>query len=224
MKKLIALLLICLLQGFCCLEAAELRVDVSQAGKKVSPHLFGVFLEEINHAGDGGLYSELIRNGSFSEATTLDAWSAVQSGSATVNLFFDSSKPLNPIKSRGLRIEVNSSNGERAGVANEGYWGIAAKRSETYEFSMYARAVTGADLPLTVALEGKDGAVYGQTQISGLKTSWSLFSGSILSTGTDPAARLTISATRSGTFWINLVSLRPGKDISGQIFCRSSKT
>lgn len=49
-----------------------------KTGKKVSPNLFGLFLEEINHAGDGGFYAELIRNGSFAEANTLDAWAAVR--------------------------------------------------------------------------------------------------------------------------------------------------
>jgi alpha-L-arabinofuranosidase len=207
MNRLIAFL------SICCLQGAELRVDLTQAGKKVSPNLFGIFLEEINHAGDGGLYAELIRNGSFAEAPTLDAWAAVRAGSAKVNLFFDRSIPLNPVKSRSLRIEVNSPDGARAGVSNEGYWGIAAKQGELYEFSLWARAAAGFAGPLTVTLEGKDGAVYGQAQISGLKTDWSRFSRSIQAGATDPAARLTISANRSATFWLNTVSLRSGKDI-----------
>jgi alpha-L-arabinofuranosidase len=78
---------------------------------------------------------------------------------------------------------------------------------------MYARGAAGFDGALTVSLEGKDGAVYGQTQITGLKAAWSRFTGSIQSKGTDPVARLVISANRSGTFWINMASLRPGKDI-----------
>lgn len=51
-------------QGVCASQEAEVRVDLSQPGKKVSPNQFGIFFEEINHAGDGGLYAELIRNGS----------------------------------------------------------------------------------------------------------------------------------------------------------------
>ena len=207
MRKLI------LLFGICCLNAAEIRVDLTQAGKKVSPNLFGLFLEEINHAGDGGLYAELIRNGSFAEAPTLDAWSAVRTGAARVNLFFDAATPLNPVKSRSLRVEVASPGGERAGVANEGYWGIAAKQGTSYEFSTYARAAAGFDGVLTVTLEGTDGTVYGQTGITGLKTTWSRFTDSIQSSGTNPAARLIISANRSGTFWLNMVSLRAGKDL-----------
>jgi hypothetical protein len=31
-----------------------LRVDLSQPGKKVTPNQFGIFLEEINHGGEGG--------------------------------------------------------------------------------------------------------------------------------------------------------------------------
>jgi hypothetical protein len=130
MKKLLVLL------GFCCLsvaicysQAAEVRVDLSHAGKKVIPNQFGIFLEEINHAGDGGLYAELIRNGSFTEATTLDAWSIVRAGQAKVNLFLENAVPLNPVKPRSLRIEINTLNGDRAGVSNEGYWGIAAKKA-----------------------------------------------------------------------------------------------
>jgi len=196
-----------------CLYGADLRVDLSQAGKKVSPNQFGLFLEEINHAGDGGLYAELVRNGSFSEATILEAWSPVQTGSARVNAFFDTTNPLNAAKARSLRVEISSGTAERAGISNEGYWGIAVKKGESYEFSTYARAAAGFDGPLTVALEGKDGALYGQAQITGLKTAWSVVSASIQSSTTDPAARLTITANRNATFWLNVVSLRPGKDI-----------
>jgi hypothetical protein len=219
MRKLITLFAVfCLqavlcVQGVCASQEAEVRVDLSQPGKKVSPNQFGIFFEEINHAGDGGLYAELIRNGSFTEAPTLDAWSAVRAGSAKVNLFFDYSMPPAPVKSRSLRIEVNSTNGERAGVANEGYWGIGVKKDETYQFSMYARGSAGFDGPVTVTLEAKDGTVYGQTQITGLKADWNRFSASIRATASDPAVRLTVTASHNGTFWMNLVSLRPGAGI-----------
>lgn len=221
MKRWMAFAGICFLSiGW--LHAAELKVDLSQAGRKVSPNQFGIFFEEINHAGDGGIYAELVRNGSFREAPTMDAWSAIpavgafpapQTSSARVNLFFDYIVPLSPAKSRSLRVEVNSAKGERAGVANEGYWGIAVKKGETYDFSTYARAAADFSGPLTVTLEGNDGTIYGQAEINGLKPAWNRFTASIQSGATDPAARLVISTKRSGTFWLNLVSLRPGKDI-----------
>lgn len=114
MKKLLVLLFTVVLPGAVCpAQEAHVRVDLSQPGKKVSPHQFGIFLEEINHAGDGGLYNELIRNGSFTEASTLDAWAAVRGDSAKVNLFFDDSMPLNSAKPRSLRLEIESGGKER---------------------------------------------------------------------------------------------------------------
>ncbi len=216
MKRLFVLLTVC-----CLLpspagaggQQAEVQVDLRQPGKKAGPNQFGIFLEEINHAGDGGLYAELVRNGSFAEAPTLDAWAAVRSGAARVNLFFDTSMPLNAIRSRSLRVEVASPNGERAGVVNEGYWGIGVKKGESYDFSMYARAAAGFDGPLTVSLEGKDGSVYAQARLTGPKATWTRVSASLQANATDPAARLSICANRGATFWITMVSLRPGNDI-----------
>ena len=44
-----------------------INVDVSNPGVKVSPNLYGIFFEDINHAADGGLYAELISNRSFED-------------------------------------------------------------------------------------------------------------------------------------------------------------
>ena len=48
-------------------QQAPLRVDLSQKGAVVSPNLYGIFFEEISHAGDGGLYAELVQNRGFEE-------------------------------------------------------------------------------------------------------------------------------------------------------------
>jgi hypothetical protein len=42
-----------------------LAVNAAQPGHAVSPDLFGAFFEEINYAGVGGIYAELIRNRAF---------------------------------------------------------------------------------------------------------------------------------------------------------------
>ena len=44
-----------------------LKIDLTKCGAKLSPSLHGIFFEEINHAGDGGLYAELIQNRSFED-------------------------------------------------------------------------------------------------------------------------------------------------------------
>lgn len=53
--------------GWAQAPTASVRVDVREVKAPVSPNLYGIFLEEINHAFDGGLYAELIQNRSFEE-------------------------------------------------------------------------------------------------------------------------------------------------------------
>jgi len=45
----------------------EIIVDASKVGAAIPSSMYGVFFEEINHAGDGGIYAELIQNRSFEE-------------------------------------------------------------------------------------------------------------------------------------------------------------
>ena len=45
----------------------QISIDISQKGADVSPTMYGVFFEEINHAGEGGLYGELVQNRGFEE-------------------------------------------------------------------------------------------------------------------------------------------------------------
>jgi alpha-L-arabinofuranosidase len=48
-------------------EPVIVHVDAAHSGPRVSPLLYGIFLEEINHGVDGGLYAELIRNRGFED-------------------------------------------------------------------------------------------------------------------------------------------------------------
>ena len=52
----------------------ELTVHIDKPGAIVSPSLYGAFFEDINRAGDGGLYAELVQNRSFEDNESLIAW------------------------------------------------------------------------------------------------------------------------------------------------------
>ncbi|MDP4210392.1 MAG: alpha-L-arabinofuranosidase C-terminal domain-containing protein [Bacteroidota bacterium] len=45
----------------------QLSIDFSKKESRISPFRYGIFLEEINHGIDGGLYAELIRNRGFED-------------------------------------------------------------------------------------------------------------------------------------------------------------
>ena len=60
-----ALLLTCVITATA--QTQPIQIDISQKGADVSPELYGIFFEEISHAGDGGLYAELVQNRGFEE-------------------------------------------------------------------------------------------------------------------------------------------------------------
>lgn len=43
------------------------HIDAGSKGHPLNPGMYGIFFEEINHSGDGGLYAELIQNRGFEE-------------------------------------------------------------------------------------------------------------------------------------------------------------
>ena len=47
---------------------ATIKFDLAKRGPAINPRLYGIFLEEINHGVDGGLYAEMIRNRGFEDA------------------------------------------------------------------------------------------------------------------------------------------------------------
>jgi alpha-L-arabinofuranosidase len=47
---------------------ASITIDLNKRGPAINPRMYGIFLEEINHGVDGGLYAEMIRNRGFEDA------------------------------------------------------------------------------------------------------------------------------------------------------------
>ena len=49
-------------------SAGSITVDAARAGHAIPSNLYGIFFEEISHAGEGGLYAELVQNRGFEDA------------------------------------------------------------------------------------------------------------------------------------------------------------
>ncbi|MCR5131777.1 MAG: alpha-L-arabinofuranosidase [Prevotella sp.] len=67
MRKTILTIAVCAGSLAAMAQTEPIRIDLGQKGAVVSPDLYGIFFEEINHAGDGGLYAELVQNRGFEE-------------------------------------------------------------------------------------------------------------------------------------------------------------
>ena len=53
--------------------SAGVTIHADKPGVPVSPTLYGAFFEDINRAGDGGLYAEMLQNRSFEDSSNLIA-------------------------------------------------------------------------------------------------------------------------------------------------------
>lgn len=190
-------------------DRATLKIDLSHPGPKISPMLYGIFFEEINHAGDGGLYAELVHNRSFEDAETPEGWSLVVSGGGEERMSLDTTQPLNDRNPRSLRLEITQPARGRVGVANAGYWGIAVTKGAKYRLSLYARSSGDFKGPLTVSLENSAGRTYATGKIEGLGAAWKRFTCTLTPDTTDTYAQLVISASTPGTVWLDTVSLFP---------------
>src|SRR3954468_22386490 len=104
MKKL-ATFLISATAALSCLAAnPTLTIDTTHPTGKVSPKLYGLMTEEINHSYDGGLYAELIRNRAFLEDTSAPAhWSVATNDGADAAISLDPANPFNDKLTMSLR-------------------------------------------------------------------------------------------------------------------------
>ena len=139
-------------------QTSVITLDLAKAGTNVSPMLYGLMTEEINHSYDGGLYAELIRNRIFKDSKTIpEGWSLVQddtSAKASIKLIAaeehvpndERRNAINGALSACLRLTVEKAGG-RVGIANEGYWGIPVKPSTTYSASFYIKGTDRREPP-----------------------------------------------------------------------------
>ncbi len=112
-----------------------------------------------------------------------------------------------------MKLAIESiAEGQRAGVANGGYWGIPVKSAWEYQASFYAKAGTDFLGPLTVSIESNDGrTTFAHAVVNKVDTAWHRYEVK-LKTGTveeSTANRFVISAASPGTLWMAQTSLFP---------------
>lgn len=189
------------------LFANEARVDVQvdRPGHPVSQRLWGIFFEDINLSADGGLYPELVRNRSFEDSEQPASWKLVTTPEGRSEIATDTSRPLNPLNGRCLRVRLDGD----ATLVNEGYFGMNVVKGEPYVLKLAARSEEWKG-PLKVKVVAGE-KVLAAGEISGIGGNWSYHSIPLTPTATDPNARLQLSFSGKGAVFLDMVSLLPAK-------------
>lgn len=180
-----------------------MNVDAAKRGPETSPYQYGLFFEEINHAGDGGLYAELVRNRSFEEA--LEGWSSV--GDATLTTF--TSSLLNSVQKTAVCITTTgASETNMKGIANEGFWGMGIVKDSTYTLSFYAKGPAGYTGKIHARLVSNDGkTVIGEATTEGTVNpgKWTKQTATIKATATDKQAHLQLVTSYGGQLYADMI-------------------
>jgi alpha-L-arabinofuranosidase len=194
------------------LADAQLQVDAAHPSHAISPLLYGLMTEEINHAYDGGLYAELVRNRSLKEGDRY--WSLVQDNGALGTMTLDKDNSLNDIVNASLKITANSaSKSSRVGIANEGFWGIPVKPNSTYHATFYAKCAADFSGAITVSIENNDGQkVWAKGNVQKVTGSWAKYSVTLKTPAKIEASssnRFVVSLSSPGSVWLSFISLFP---------------
>lgn len=200
------LLTLCALLAMCVASVqAQLSLDISPAkrGSAISPLHYGIFFEEINHAGDGGLYAELVRNRSFEDNASTEYWST----KGTADIVRATATPLNAAQ-EGYASVTFAAKGDA--IVNSGFWGMNIQEGTTYKASFFIKTLSKQSLALQL-LDDK-GDVIGQTAVS-VKANgvWQKVTATITATGSCTRGQYAIANDASGkaSFSLDVVSLFP---------------
>ncbi|WP_186816383.1 alpha-L-arabinofuranosidase C-terminal domain-containing protein [Cellulomonas aerilata] len=202
-----------------------LTIDGDATDVEMSPDLYGLFYEDINYAGDGGLYAELVRNRSFEfdssdnqDYTGMTGWDVVErNGAAATTAVVSDEGRLNETNRFYLDLETS---GAGAGVRNGGFntrEGVPVVSGNDYEFSVWARSATAQTL--TVAVEDAAGTTTyatGTVAVDG-SDEWKQYSATLTATGSTTSGRFTVLAGAAGALALDMVSLMPDEQFDGPV-------
>ncbi len=188
---------------------ATLTVQADKPGAKISPAMWGIFLEDVNFAADGGLYAELVKNRSFEFPEPMMGWSKLAPGATASSIEIRDQDPFNAANPHYLRIKADVAS-KNFGVSNEGFRGMGVRDGEDYTFSAQLRAVEGRPV-LRVELADDDGRKLAEAKLDGFNQQWKKYTVTLRATATETKARLNIYVEGAGTVDLDMVSLFPEK-------------
>ena len=197
-----------------------ISIDANDRGPLVSPTHYGIFFEDINHAADGGLYAELIRNRSFEDGprygapADMQGWStfAAAPSQLQAHLIQPSKKVklLNAAQHNALELTIAATPQQPVCLVNEGFWGINAVQGRQYRLTFFARGSYKGTVKATLC--NTDGSeLYAETVVSGFPAdkNWHKYEATLTATGNDPKAQFALVFDGRGTLQLDVVSLFP---------------
>jgi alpha-N-arabinofuranosidase len=222
-KTLSFLFVLVLLASQVAAQTASITVDARKVENRISPLLYGQFLEFMFEGIKGGLHAELLRNRSFEEAANViglsrnwERYPDDRNDDYALSFAWDdeSAYPSHR-KEHSLRVKAGDGVIPRHGVYQSR---IPVRAGVEYRGYIWLKT-TDYDGRVTVALESdvNPGDVYAAADINISKGEWRKYEFTLRPVRNDPLARFAILFPGRGTVWIDQVSLMPGDAAPGGV-------
>jgi len=213
---------------------AQKAMTPPAGGKAISDELIGIFFEDISSAADGGLYAELIQNGSFEfNLAERDGWGAgtawqtIRPGHSLGYSEVRMDAPIHPNNPTYMRLNIERTKEfydykgwKGFGLQNQGFDGISVKAGAKYDFSVFLRNVKGEAKQVRIALVepqgwGKDPKLLAETTITADANTWKKYEATLTPSETVKNAALQILVLQNGVIDIDMISLMPEDTYKG---------
>ena len=214
---------------------AQKPMNAPKGGKAISDELIGIFFEDISSAADGGLYAELVQNGSFEYSPAErdgwgagTAWKQVRPGHSLGTMQVRMDNPLNANNPTYMRLHAERTKEyydykgwKGYGLENGGFDGISVKAGEKYDFSMFLRNIGEAKQVRVVLVEPQQGwpprdpKLLAEATFDVSSTSWKKYESVLTVDSTSTKAVLQILVLTVGDIDIDQVSLMPQDTYKG---------
>ena len=212
---------------------AQKPMTAPKGGKAISDELIGIFFEDISSSADGGLYAELVQNGSFEfnpnekdgwGPTT--AWKMVRPGHSLGKLEIRMTDGIHPNNPTYMRLhterakEYDDYKGWKGfGLENGGFDGISVKAGAKYDFSAFFRNIGDAK-QVRVVLGvpqgwGRDPKVLAEATLDVTSKVWKKYCAELTASEDCKNAILQILVLNVGDLDVDMVSLMPEDTYKG---------
>ena len=215
--------------------SAQKPMTAPAGGKAISDELIGIFFEDINNSADGGLYAELVQNGSF-EFSPVErdgwgagtAWKLIRPGHSTGWIETRMDNPVHQNNATYMRLhtervkEYYDYRGWKGfGLQNDGWDGISVKAGEKYDFSAFMRNI-GAAKQVRIALVDqqpgwppRDPKLLAEAIIDVDGNGWKKYEAVLTPESTCQKASLQMLVLTVGDLDVDVVSLMPEDTYKG---------
>jgi alpha-N-arabinofuranosidase len=208
-------------------QTASITVDAGKVENRISPLLYGQFLEFMFEGIKGGLHAELLRNRSFEESPNViglsrnwDRYPDDRNDDYALSFVWDDGHAYPPqrkteTKEHSLRVNAGDGVIQRHGIYQPR---VPIRAGVEYRGYLWART-TDYDGRITVALESDVnlGEIYAAADMNITRGDWRKYEFTLKTRRSDPLARFAILFPGKGTVWIDQVSLMPGDAAPGGV-------